>query len=73
MTAVEWFAMITEAFGCVSKIQLEEAKRMEKAQREEDFIEGYKKRAELSNLIFDEASELVAKELFNETLKSTRK
>jgi hypothetical protein len=73
MTAVEWFAMITEAFGYVSKIQLEEAKRMEKAQREEDFIEGYKKRAELSNLIFDEASELVAKELFNETLKSTRK
>ena len=70
MTAVEWFAMITEAFGYVSKIQLEEAKRMEKAQREEDFIEGYKKRAELSNLIFDEASELVAKELFNETFKS---
>jgi hypothetical protein len=66
MTAVEWFAMITEAFGYVSKIQLKEALRMEKSQREQDFINGYKARAELSGLIFDEASELTAKELFKQ-------
>jgi hypothetical protein len=63
LTAVEWFAMITEAFGHISKIQLKEALRMEKSQRQEDFINGYKARAELSGLIFDEASELTAKEL----------
>jgi hypothetical protein len=66
LTAVEWFAMITEAFGYVSKIQLKEALRMEESQREQDFINGYKARAELSGLIFDEASELTAKELFKQ-------
>lgn len=45
------------------------AKEMEKEQREKDFISGYKKRAELSNLIYDEASELSAKELFNQQEK----
>ena len=44
----------------------EELLEMEKEQREKDFIAGYKKRAELSNLIFDEASELSAKELFKQ-------
>lgn len=70
MTAVEWFVMITGAWRYTSKAQLERAKEIEKKQREKDFVEGYKKRAELSNLIFDEASELVAKELFNKTIKS---
>jgi hypothetical protein len=44
----------------------EQALEMEKEQREKDFISGYKKRAELSNLIYDEASELSAKELFKQ-------
>jgi hypothetical protein len=45
---------------------LEKLKEMEKEQREQDFINGYKARAELSGLIFDEASELTAKELFKQ-------
>ena len=50
----------------------EQAKAMEKKQREKCFIEGYKNRALLSNLIFDEASKLFAKSLFeqNQTFKS---
>jgi len=44
----------------------EQAKEMEKSQRQEDFINGYKARAKLSGLIFDEASELTAKELFKQ-------
>ena len=49
---------------------LKQAKEMEKEQREKDFIQGYKKRAEMSNSIFDETSEESAKVLFIETLKS---
>jgi len=51
---------------------LEQAKSIEKNQREKAFIEGYKNRALLSNLIFDEASKLFAKSLFeqNQTFKS---
>jgi hypothetical protein len=45
---------------------VEKAKEMEKSQRQEDFINGYKARAKLSGLIFDEASELTAKELFKQ-------
>ncbi len=45
---------------------LEKLKEMEKEQREQDFINGYKARAELSGLIFDEASELTATELFKQ-------
>jgi len=70
MTAVEWFAMITGGWRYASKAQLEQAKKMQKHQREEDFINGYKARAELSGLIFDEISELSAKELFNKTIKT---
>ena len=51
MAAVEWFAMITGAWRYTSKAQLERAKEMEKEQREEDFINGYKARAELSNIV----------------------
>lgn len=43
---------------------LKQAKEMEKEQREKDFIQGYKKRAEMSNSIFDETSEEAAKVLF---------
>ena len=49
---------------------IKQAKEMEKEQREKDFIEGYKKRAKLSGLIFDEASKSSAKELFNKNFKS---
>lgn len=41
------------------------AKKMEEEQREQDFIEGYKKRAEVSNLKYDEISESAAKSFFN--------
>jgi hypothetical protein len=51
-------------------IAYEQAKEMEGEQREKDFVEGYKKRAKLSGLIFDESSKSSAKELFNKTLKS---
>ena len=47
-----------------------QAIEMEKEQREKDFVEGYKKRAKLSGLIFDEASKSSAKELFNKNFKS---
>ena len=49
---------------------IKRAKEKEKEQREKDFIQGYKKRAEMSNSIFDETSEESAKVLFIETLKS---
>lgn len=48
---------------------VEFAKTMEKEQRKKDFIEGYKERALSSNLIFDETSELYARNLFNEKFK----
>lgn len=73
-TAVDWLAEIirfankelyTEIFE-----EIKQAKQMEKEQREQDFIEGYKKRAELSNLIFDKASELFARSLFNEIVNT---
>ena len=49
---------------------LKQAKEMEKEQREKYFIQGYKKRAEIGNYIFDKTSEESAKVLFIETLKS---
>lgn len=81
MTAVEQLIkeveLISNSTG-ISKIEkielynkaIEQAKEMEKVQREKDFIQGYKKRAEMSNSIFDETSEEAAKVLFIETLKS---
>jgi hypothetical protein len=79
MTAVEWlynhlFPKQLDGFSDEewNKIDLafKQAKEMEKEQREKDFIQGYKKRAEMSNSIFDETSEEAAKVLFIETLKS---
>ena len=79
MTAVEWlynhlFPKQLDGFSDEewNKIDLafKQAKEMEKEQREKDFVEGYKKRAKLSGLIFDEASKSSAKELFNKNFKS---
>ena len=76
MTAVEWFAkqvLRSRQLGFISNEKfnelLEQAKEMEKEQREMDFIEGYKKRAKLSGLIFDVASISSAKELFKKLNK----
>jgi hypothetical protein len=66
-TAVEWLEERLKHL--VEKEYFHHAKKIEKEQREKDFISGYKKRAELSNLIYDEASELSAKELFNQQEK----
>ena len=71
-TAIEWlYDQIENKRKCIYEV-FEQAKAMEKKQREKCFIEGYKNRALLSNLIFDEASKLFAKSLFeqNQTFKS---
>ena len=84
LTAVEWLVeqlktMDTKSFNRLIQIEMsrenfeecfEQAKAMEKEQREKDFVEGYKKRALASNLIFDETSEYYAKTLFNRTYKA---
>lgn len=77
MTAVELLFEEIDSIVKLSERKWEEvtrafdrAKEMEKEQREKDFIRGYKKRAEMSNSIFDETSEEAAKVLFIETLKS---
>jgi len=49
---------------------LKQAKEMEREQRESDFVDGYKERAEISNLIFDEASETLAKSIFSNKLQN---
>lgn len=76
-TAVEWleneFQQIFKEWGGLDTNWLkrfEQAKAMEKKQREKDFVEGYKTRALASNLIFDEKSEYYAKTLFNRTYKT---
>jgi len=70
-TAVEW--LIERLMnGQVDNKMLETAKEMEKQQKLECFIEGYKKRAESSNLIFDNASRMYATALFNETFKQQK-
>ena len=65
-TAVEWLVNELRNGKEFNDELIEKAKEMEKEQREQDFINGYKARAELSGLIFDEASELTAKELFKQ-------
>ena len=78
-TAVEWFwlNLTDDLIGDLAPEKIlkihelkEQAKAMEKEQREKDFIQGYKKRAEIGNYIFDKTSEESAKVLFIETLKS---
>ena len=65
-TAVEWLVEQIIKEKRLVDLDIQAAKEMEKEQREKDFIAGYKKRAELSNLIYDEASELSAKQLFKQ-------
>lgn len=76
-TVVEYHSeKIIETFGDLinqlskeqkGKIQdlLKECKEMEKNQSEKYFVQGYKKKAELSGLKFDEISETTAKSLFH--------
>ena len=52
---------------------LKQAKEMEKEQRKKDFVNGYKKKAEMSNSTFDEISEYAATEYFNETFNTKEK
>lgn len=71
-TAVEWLVEKIQQAKPNFKFDalIRQAKAMEKEQREKDFVEGYKKRALASNLIFDETSEYYAKTLFNRTYKT---
>ncbi len=62
------YKALKQGFIAGAKWQQEQNKKM---YTEEDimesFIEGYKQRAERSNLIFDNASRMYATNLFNET------
>jgi ribosomal protein L40E len=70
MTAVEWFnqQLVDKQIGKGDSRDwdtiFEEAKQMEKQEKMEAFIEGYKQRAEASNLIFDNSSRMYAINLF---------
>ena len=68
-TAVEWLQVQLNKNGKLSAIDFYQAKKMEKEQRKKDFVNGYKKKAEMSNSTFDEISEYAATEYFNETFK----
>ena len=72
-TAVEWLQVQLNKNGKLSVIDFYQAKRMEREQREKDFVDGYKNKAEMSNSTVDEISEDVAKELFNQTFKTKQK
>ena len=66
-TAVEWLIETLELSNTSKQYQaeIEQAKEMEKDQREKEFINGYKTRALASDFEFDEVSEIMAKRLFN--------
>jgi predicted HTH domain antitoxin len=66
MTAVEWLVEQFEQVNTPRKWKeiIEQAKEIEKQEKLESFIEGYKQRAEKSNLIFDNASRMYAINLF---------
>ena len=68
-TAVEWLQVQLNKNGKLSAVDFYQAKKMEKEQRKKDFVNGYKKKAEMSNSTFDEISEYAATEYFNETFK----
>jgi hypothetical protein len=68
-TAVEW---LIQKLPINVKMDLgfeifDQAKEMEKEQRKKDFVNGYKKKAEMSNSTFDEISEYAATESYNQT------
>lgn len=62
LTCSEW------ASDMINKL-LEQAKEKENSQRESDFVDGYKAKAKNSNLIFDEVSEMYAKQLVKNKLE----
>lgn len=74
MTPVEWLADVMR-INLTHEQQMQfiglfqQAMDMEHSQRESDFVDGYKAKAENSNLIFDEVSELYAKKLFKDKLE----
>ena len=70
--AIEWLVdmLDIDKNDSSTKDVIEQAKAMERMQREKDFVCGYKTRALGSNLIFDETSEMYAIKLFKETFKS---
>lgn len=79
MTAVEWLEnemQKTYAFNQNDFDMFKQAKELEKQQQgyskedlKEAFIEGYKQRAEKSDLIFDNASRMYAIHLFEQFKK----
>jgi hypothetical protein len=70
-TAVEWleeqYSLVDGYESYLTIKDFIQAKEMEKQEKLECFIEGYKQRAEASNLIFNNASRMYATELFNKT------
>lgn len=73
-TPVEWLLMtMSNHLSHEQQMQFEglfqQAMDMELKQRESDFVDGYKAKAEYSNHIFDEVSEMFAKLLFNKKIK----
>jgi hypothetical protein len=66
-TAVEWLQVQLNKNGKLSAVDFYQAKKMEKEQRKKDFVNGYKKKAEMSNSTFDEISEYAATESYNQT------
>ena len=74
-TPVEWLADVMR-LNLTNEQQMQfiglfqQAMDMEMMQRESDFVDGYRERAIISNLIFDEASEKLAKQLFSNKLEN---
>ena len=66
-TSVEWLESEMLKPNVSMKDILEQAKEMENQEKLEAFIEGYKQRAEKSELIFDNASRMFAIHLYKET------
>jgi hypothetical protein len=68
-TGVEWLVEKLSRVKRGSEIGhiIEHAKEMENQEKLEAFIEGYKQRAEKSELIFDNASRMFAIHLYKET------
>jgi translation initiation factor 2 beta subunit (eIF-2beta)/eIF-5 len=66
-TAVEWLESEMLKPNLSMKDIFEHAKEMENQEKLEAFIEGYKQRAEKSELIFDNASRMFAIHLYKET------
>jgi len=71
-TAVEFLVkkMLNQDWYTYKSLEyIKQAKEMEKQEKLEAFVEGYKQKSKASNLIFDEASRMCAIILFTETFK----